>query len=851
MGTVSICEPKIEQKNSQNAKESIKYIIKRQKPINKIISLKKENNIQFNNDNKIKFNNYSPKVKDILKSKIFEPSQSLTKNSSNKCKTNSYNSYTLTTTNNNSKNIMTNNKIITNDNNTKKTITEEETINNPDSIDYSNNTKLNNSKCNKLKLNDSIKITKEKKKRMKKTKMFNIINKENEDIFTKSRNYKGHYKDQKNKIKNFSLFSPEINSLHNSIKPIIPNKNIIYFSNFSSKRTLKKSNNNSQNKISKKSFHSQVKSGLTYTQNSLHKKTSSDIKCENNLMNKRNKKMRISLDDKFMNKNNKNKKYKRYFISEFNSFYSVRKCESYKNENNIIKKLRITKMNQENEIKLLKMKVNSLCNMIEDHKYIKENELKKKDKLILDLQKEKIKNEKEIKKLKTQLKKERKSQKNKNNINNKYEIKKLNIRNNKNNRSFKRNGNIAHLNTEYTSNKIKEKNKDAFNNIIYHKKSKIISDNMKQKIFKKNSPINLRKNIGSYIRRSLGQSEYEKDIIKYKDTYFIKGYNSEIKNENQFLTGLNQNKSYFDKEIGNVNVNNLMDNKIVNNIVYIPKRSKLSQKCVLFWNNKKRQLGKSKSTTNKYDMVLKFNELNKEKNDQIKNSNKNNIILEENYGKVIKRNETNLNNNTESISLNGTNKFKDSINKNEEITMNLDFSPIIEDNSNNKILANDDTSIYDLFLLNNNININANYHSENNSPKNKNKLNISQKSKNKTPSPIANRAKKLSDQNLILKNIIRKVNYYINNEDKLKLSFIFGKDKIDFICKKNILFFNAINYLFIKIKENDFLNQKFGHMLEYSKKLYFISNDIILDKNKTLEENNLNNHAKIFVIFDE
>ena len=374
---------------------------------------------------------------------------------------------------------------------------------------------------------------------------------------------------------------------------------------------------------------------------------------------------------------------------------------------------------------------------------------------------------------------------------------------------------------------------------------------MKQKIFKKNSPINLRKNIGSYIRRSLGQSEYEKDIIKYKDTYFIKGYNSEIKNENQFLTGLNQNKSYFDKEIGNVNVNNLMDNKIVNNIVYIPKRSKLSQKCVLFWNNKKRQLGKSKSTTNKYDMVLKFNELNKEKNDQIKNSNKNNIILEENYGKVIKRNETNLNNNTESISLNGTNKFKDSINKNEEITMNLDFSPIIEDNSNNKILANDDTSIYDLFLLNNNININANYHSENNSPKNKNKLNISQKSKNKTPSPIANRAKKLSDQNLILKNIIRKVNYYINNEDKLKLSFIFGKDKIDFICKKNILFFNAINYLFIKIKENDFLNQKFGHMLEYSKKLYFISNDIILDKNKTLEENNLNNHAKIFVIFDE
>lgn len=294
-----------------------------------------------------------------------------------------------------------------------------------------------------------------------------------------------------------------------------------------------------------------------------------------------------------------------------------------------------------------------------------------------------------------------------------------------------------------------------------------------------------------------------------------------------------------------------MDNKIVNNIVYIPKRSKLSQKCVLFWNNKKRQLGKSKSTTNKYDMVLKFNELNKEKNDQIKNSNKNNIILEENYGKVIKRNETNLNNNTESISLNGTNKFKDSINKNEEITMNLDFSPIIEDNSNNKILANDDTSIYDLFLLNNNININANYHSENNSPKNKNKLNISQKSKNKTPSPIANRAKKLSDQNLILKNIIRKVNYYINNEDKLKLSFIFGKDKIDFICKKNILFFNAINYLFIKIKENDFLNQKFGHMLEYSKKLYFISNDIILDKNKTLEENNLNNHAKIFVIFDE
>jgi len=850
MGTVSICEPKIEQKNSQNEKDSIKYVIKRQKPINKI-SLKKENNFQFNEDDKIKFKNYSPKVKDNLKSKKFEPSHSHAKNSSNKCKTTSYNSYTLTTTNNNSKNIMSNNKIITNDINSKKTITEEETINNPDSIDYSNNAKLNNSECNKLKLNDSIQITKEKKKRMKNRQMINIINEENEDFLTTSRNYKRDYKGQENKNKNLSLFSQEIKSLHNSVKPIIQSKNIIYFSNISSKGTLKKSNNNSQNIISKNLIHSKVKYGLTFTQNSLHKKTSSDKKYENNPVNKRNKKMRISLDDKFMNKNNKNKKYKRYSISEFNSFYSVRKCESYKNENNIIKKLKITKMNQENEIKLLKMKVNSLCNIIEDHKYIKENELKKKDKLILDLQKQKIKNEKEIKILKIQLKKERTSQKNKNSINNQYAMKKLNIKNNKNNRSFKRNGNIVHLNTEYTSNKKKGKNKDVFTNIIYHKKSKMILDNMKQSIFKKNSPINLRKNIGSYIRRSFVQNEYEKEIIKYKDTNFIKGYNSENKNENQFLTGLSQNKSYFDKERRNVNVNNLMDNKIVNSIIYIPKRSKLSQKCVLFWNNKKRQLGKSKSTTNKNNMVLKFNELNKENNGEIKKSNKNDIIHEENFGKVIERNETNLNNITESISLNETNKFKDSINKNDDITMNLDFSPIIEDNSNNKILANDDTSIYDLFLLNNNINFNANYQSENNSPKNINKLNISQKSKNKTPSPVPNRAKDLNDQNLILKNIIRKVNYYINNEDKLKLSFIIGKDKIDFICKKNILFFNVINALFIKIKENDFINQKFGHMFDYSKKLYFISNDNILDKNKTLEENNLNNHAKIFVIFDE
>ena len=849
MGTVSICEPKIERNNSQNEKESIKYVIKRQKPINKI-SLKKENNIQFNNDDKIKFKKYSPKVKDVLKSKIFEPSQPNTKNSSNKCKTTSYNSYTLTTTNNNSKNIISNNKIIINDNNTKKTITEEETINNPDSIDYSNNTKLNNSEYNKLKLNDNIQITKEKKKRMKNRKMINIINEENEEFLTTSSNYKKYYKEQEKKIENFSPFSPEINSLHNSVKPIIQNKNITYFSNISSKGTLKKSNNNSQNKINIKSIHSQVKSGLTFTQNSLHKKkTSSDKKYENNLVNKKNKKMRISLDDKFMNKNNKNKKYKKYSMSDFNSFHNVRKCESYKNENNIIKKLRITKMNQENEIKLLKMKVNSLCNIIEDHKYIKENELKRKDKLIFDLQKAKIKNEKEIKNLKIQLKKERINQKNY--INNQYAMKKLNIRNNKNNRSFKRKGNIAHLNTEYTSNKKKEKNKDAFINIIYHKKSKMISDNLKQRIFKKNSPINLRKNKDTYIRRSFGQNGYEKDIIKYKDTNFIKGYNSENKNENQFLIALNQNNSFFDKEIRNVKLNNFMDNKIVNNIVYIPKRSNLSQKCVLFWNNKKRQLGKSKSTTNKNDMVLKFNELNKENNNEIKNSNKNDIILEENFEKVIKKNETNLYNKTESISLNGTNKFKDSINKDEEITMNLDFSPIIEDNSNNKIVANDDNSIYDLFLLNNNINFNSNYHSENNSPKNINKLNISQKSKNKTPSPIPNRAKKLSDQNLILKNIIRKVNYYINNDDKFKLSFVFGKDKIDFICKKNILFFNVINSLFIKIKENEFLKKKFGHMLEYSKKLYFISNDIILDKNKTLEENNLNNHAKIFVIFDE
>ena len=848
MGTVSICEPKIEQKNSQKEKESIKYVIKRKKTINKI-SLKKENNIQSNNDDKIKFKNYSPKVKEVLKSKIFEPSPSHTKNSSKKCKTNSYNSYTLTTTNNNSKNIISNIKIITNDNNTKKTITEEGTINNPDSVDYSNNNNSKNYERNKIKLNDSIQITKEKKERMKNKQMINIINEENEDFLTTSKVNKRYYKDQENKIKSFSLYSSEKSSLHNSVKPVVQNKNIIYFSNLSSKATLNKYKNSSQNKINKKAIHSQVKSGLTYTQNSLHKNTSSDKRFENNLMNKINKKMRISLDDKFMNKNNQNKKFKRYSIFEFNSFYNVRKCESYKNENNIIKKLRMTKINQENEIKLLKMKVNSLCNIIEDHKYIKENELKKKDKLILDLQKEKIKNENEIKKLKIQLKKERTSQKN---INNQYTnttLKKYNIRNNKNNKSFKRNGNIAHMNTEYTSNKKKEKNKEDFTNIIYHKKSKMLSDNMKQKIFKKNSPINLRKNIESYFRRSLGQ---ENNIIKYKDTNFIKECNSENKNANQFLIELNQNKSYFDKVAKNINANDLIDSKITNNLVYIPKRSKLSQKCVLFWNNKGRELGKSKSTANKNDMVLKFNELNKENNDKIKNLNKNfDIILEENLGKVIKRNEINLNDKSESISLNGTNKFKDSINKNDEITMNLDFSPIIEDNSINKNIINDDNSMCDLVLLNNNINCNPSHHSENNSPKNINKLNISQKIKNKTPSPVPNRVNKLTDQNLILKNIIKRVNYYINNEDKLKLSFILGEDKIDFICKKNVIFFNAVNALFIRIKENEFLNKKFGHILEYRNKLYFVSNDIILDKNKTLEENNLNNHAKIYIIINE
>ena len=848
MGTVSICEPKIEQKNYQNEKESIKYVIKRQKPLNKI-SLKKENNIQIYDDDKIKFKNYSPKIKDMIKSKIFEPFPSHTKSSSNKCKTTSYNSYTLTT--NNSKNINSNNKIITNDNITKKTITEEGTINNPDSVDYSNNTKLNNSELNKLKLNDSIQITKKKKKRMENRQIINIINEEDEDFLTASKIYKRNHKEQEqeNKIKNFSPFSSEINSLHNSVKPSIKNNDIIYFSNLSSKITLNKYNNSSQNKIYNKSNNSQVKSGLTFTQNCLHKKTSSDKRYCNNLMNKKNKRIRISLDDKFMKKNSKKKKYKRYSISEFNSFYRVRKCESYKNENNILQKLRMTKINQEHEIKILKMKVNSLCNIIEDHKYIKENELKKKDKLILDLQKEKIKNEIEIKKLKIQLKKERANQNTKNIISNQYtdaNLKKLNNQNNKNNRSFKRNRNIAHLNTEYTSINKNEKSKEVFSNIIYHKKSKMISDNLKLKIFNKNSPINLRRNIGNYIRRPLG---HENNIIKYKDTNFIKDYNLENKIENQFLIGLNQNKSFFEKEEKNVYLNDLNSNKNINNIIYIPKRSKLSQKCVLFWNNKKRQLGKSKSTTNKNDMVLKFNLLNKENNDEIKNLNKNfDTILEENLVKAIKKNETNK---IESISLNGTNKFNDSINKNEDLTMNLNFSPIIEDNSTNKVVNNDDTFIYDLFLLNSNINCNFNHHSENNSPKNVNKLNISQKNKNKTPSPIPNKAKKLSSQNLILKNIIRKVNYYINKEDKLKLSFIFGKEKIDFICKKNILFFNVINALFIKIKENDILNRKFGHILKNNKKIYFISNDVILDNNKTLKENNLNNHAKIFVIFDE
>ena len=896
MGTISVCEPKLDHKNSQKEiKTSTKYAIKRKSPINKI-SLIKENNPVHNDFLKYQFskkifNNYSPKVKDSSKFKFYDNSILNTKNSSNKCKTNSYNSLT---TNNNSNNIN-NKRISTTDNSKKITVSEEDTICSPTSVDYSNNLNILNYKNNKkMEIYNNInnKINREKKRSNCNQQIFNIINEENEDLINLSKIYDAKNKNKKNRMKEFYLFSSNSNTCNKRNK-----NNKLNNPHLSPQLTMNNfKKDNEIKKISKIPSYFIPKSELI-TNRISPQKTTIYKKIKNNKIDihKKSKKVKINLNE--LDKNDFDENENKYFISEINT---VQKCSSYNNENNLIKRLQIAKKQQEKEIMLLKMKVNSLFSIIEDNKNLKEFEIKKKDKLISDLQKDKIKNENIIKKLKNKLKKEtinynKNSLKKINDIQNKYThininsnpIKRsMNIRLTKNNFNI-RNDNISQLNTEYNLNNKGENNTEFFKNIVYKKKNRKCSENVKKKMLRESNPIRLNIDLTNSLKKPLIQKTLPNLDIKYKDTNFMRVSNSEDKKElskklNNYIIELNnfnrnkRNKSDFEEKIINSNKIIFNKNENINNLVYIPKKSKLSKKFILLGNNKEdkdSEIGRSKSITNNNNLILKYNNINKKiKNKENDILQKNEILLNKNIEKILKeinsrkpnkkRRQSSLNN-CETISLNVSNYLKELVyDINPDITMNLNFSQIIGDNSKNIFINKEDKSLFEIFdkekiIHKNNFNnidnneIESEIIKENKNIKNKKDFKFDNNTIYYNKSPILkSKIKNVNEDNPLLNIINLRKNYSSRNFPIIwKLTFIITEEKIELNLKKNILLCNAVNILINKIKSLS-LDRKFSDIINNKEKLFFISNNIILNMDKTLEENKLNNHSKIFVILD-
>ena len=385
-------------KNEINSTSSYDFKVKM--PLNNKIKLKeyKLNNIKKDiNLNKMKkkqLKNVSPKII-TPKTKLLESYFSFQKNTSNKNKTNSCNSFT---TNNNSKNINYNKRINTTDNTKNITISEEDTIINPNSIDNLNKFDIKNYKYNRH--------TKLKKKYLSnnrlinpKSQKINFINEENEDIINLNKLYYGKYKNKRKK--NFYLFSSDSDSVNSNQKNSF-NKN--------SRNINKKMNNIRNFYYSNLSPHIGArpiykKASCFDLKSNINTEKISQVKKQIYKKIKKEKIVKLNLEGKESNNFYNKEKFDKKHNYNFSENITLNKSPYYKNENIIIKNLEITKNNQQKEIILLKKKVNSLCNIIEDNKNYKDNVIKKKDKLISYLQKEKIKNENIIKKLKTELKK--------------------------------------------------------------------------------------------------------------------------------------------------------------------------------------------------------------------------------------------------------------------------------------------------------------------------------------------------------------------------------------------------------------------------------------------------------------
>lgn len=842
MGTITSCEPNFEIKSPRKEINSAKnFLLNNKMPKNKKINLREKkvnsktqdkclrnkiNKKIFNNNNN---DNNNARIKDSSKLKFIESNNTAKKGSPNKYKTNSYNSFT---TNYNSRNINNNKRMNTDDNTKNITISEEETITNQNTVDYLNNLNLKNKNNN---YNNLITLKKQYFSRNKitnsKNQMINIIDEENEDIINSSKMIEVKDKLFKNKRKNnLYLLSSDSESLKS-----------LYQYTFNKINYNKSKKNNKLRNVYSSNFLNQLDNKQIYKKatcfNMISKINTNTGKNMEKIpifkIIKKNKKVsKLDLDDNNFNNNEEGDGYlnqnNHYFFSEINK---MNKCPSYKNENKIIKKLEMTKKCQEKEIILLKKKVKSLCNIIEDNNNFKENIIKKKDKLIYNLQKEKIKNENIIKKLKTQLK-----YKDKNEINiNKEIIKNYTKIQKKNKKDTFKTENISYNN----------ENVEIFKNLIYEKKKRKDSNSIKKKILRNSIPIKINidltipnKPLTKYKNGTYEMKNKFEDFSKEKNNQnLVTNYNLnsvKLADEKRYSKEISRNKSDFNEQFNTLKVNNFLESKkyILDNLIYVPKNSKLSKQFVFHGYSREGRLGKSKSITNINPLISKFNNKNKE-------------IRNENIEYTID------NSNKETISLNGTNNLNDSLIKKEDASMNLNLSPIIKNYSKNILQSIEDTSIDDFLktktsnqnvfnIINNqNNNENLNYIYEN-----KLKLDYVDIGQRAHVSP---KMRQNNDQNI---NQQKKYFYAKEYFNKWNITFIILNEKVEIILNKNELLSNAVETIISKIKENKTLYKKFDFIIDNKDNLIFLSNSIILNKEKSLEENNLSNHSKIFVILE-
>ncbi len=798
MGNISVCEQKHNIKSSRkNVDSKKKFNIKRQIPINKASNKQNNRSYEYLLNKKKLYNNYSlpSRIKDFSNSKKIESPFSYKKNNSNKSKILNYS----LTTNNYSRNIINNKKTNTSDNTKHITISDEETIDNQNSIDFSSGFKLNNYKHNNItNLKKKFSTNNKIKKRNTSNQMINIINEEkNEEELSKLYSTQNTLINKNNK--DLFFFSCDSDSAFKKENKL----NNVYYSNLSPQLTINKYYYNRPNNIYKKSSYMSCKSDVISSKNiqpkkSIYRKIKKDkkeINFEKNISHD-------CMDDLYNNN---------YYFCGLNT---VNKCPSYKNENKIIKKLKMTKKSQEKEIKLLKNKVNSLYNIIINNK-LKENLL------LYDLQKEKIKNKTIIKKLKNELSKDKNDDNyTQNNIYKKY----TNEKQFNNNNSLMIKGNINHIKTDYFLNTDKnEKKNEIINNIIYCKKNKKNSDILKSTKLKKSIPIKINIDlVNKFSERTISIKRTDSNLNTNKSNYDIKKQNKNI------FIGFNRNKSDFEEQIDKINddIKNSNDNDKYNNLVYIPKKSNLSKKFVLFGNKER-----SKSINNMNNIITKLNNKNMKNENENKNIN-NDIIIKKDL---------------ETLSLNETNFIYESLNKKGEVSMSLNLSPIIKNISKNKIQSIEDSPLYDLFNTKNicdNSN-NNNVDIKNFIYKNKLKFDIIDMGNNNNNKKVC-----LSPQ---VRNSNKQKNYFYsrNCSHMLNISFIFFEEKIDLILNKNSLFHQIIDEIINKINENKILYKNFSFIHENKCKLIFIYNNIMLDRHTTLEDNKVSHNSKIFIFLDK